>query len=471
MRCPNCGFNFSQGFLCPKCGIDTFVFLKTRNLSIRLYNEALEMAKEMDLSGAAEKLEQSLLFDKNNTQARNLLGLIYCETGRIADALKHWIFSTSIAKENNPAVGYMDFLQKNGREMEKYNDAVVMYNQALLYLNHGSDDMAIIQLKKAIDSNPNFIEAYNLLILCCIEENNHKRAQHFIDIVLKKDKKNPKALKYANSISAGTANGIRKKAQRPTDAKEDALQKTVSIKKTDSAPPIPRYKRKEKKIGVLEKRDLISFLVGICSAAIVILVLIMPAINEVKDKTILDLQTKVDSYAGETKMTPDEVLKMRTELETLQGENKRLRSEETKQANLELLQTAVSQMTDNDFETCVATLERIDTMGFSEEDIAKYNTVKATAYPKAADSLYTKGKSEFLSNNFADAKVSLESALKYTSNENFIDDAYFYLAKIAEKEEDLEKAKTYYQKVVSEYPDSNQLANAENALSQLAEQP
>ncbi|WMI82287.1 tetratricopeptide repeat protein [Anaerotignum sp. MB30-C6] len=467
MRCPNCGFDFSEGYLCPTCGIDTFVFLKTRNLSIRLYNESLEMAKEMDLSGAAEKLEQSLLFDKSNIQARNLLGLIYCETGRIGDALKHWIISTSIMKENNPAVGYMDFLQKNGREMEKYNDAVVMYNQALLYLNHGSDDMAIIQLKKAIDSNPNFIDAYNLLTLCCLEENNHKRAQHFIDIVLKKDKKNPNALKYSSIIGGGSTSVIRKKAARSTEKKED--DKTVSIKRTDSAPPIPRYKRKEKKIGVLEKRDLISFLVGICTTAIVILVLIMPAINEGKDKTILELQTKVDNYAGETKMTPEEVLAMRTELETLQGENKQLRSEETKQANLELLQTAVSQMTDNDFEGCVATLDRIDTMGFSEEDISKYNSVKATAYPKAADNLYTKGKSDFLSNKFPEAKINLENALKYASNENFIDDAYFYLGKIAENDENADQAKTYYQKVITEYPDSNQLANAENALSQLAE--
>lgn len=468
MRCPNCGYDFSEGYHCPKCGIDTFVFLRTRNLSVSLYNEALEMAKEMDLSGAAEKLEQSILFDKNNIQAQNLLGLIYCETGRIADALKHWIISTSIMKENNPATGYMDFLQKNGREMEKYNDAVVMYNQALLYLNHGSDDMAIIQLKKAIDSNPDFIDAYNLLTLCCIDENNYKRAQHFIDIVLKKDKKNPKALKYAKIIGGGTTNGIRKKA-RSTENKEESVTKTVPLKKTDSAPPIPRYKRKEKKIGVLEKRDIISFLLGIISATIVILVLIMPAINEVKDKSIVDLQTKVNHYAGETQMTPEEVLAMRTELETLQEENKRLRSEETKQANLELLQTAVSQMTDSDFEGCVATLDRIDTMGFSDEDIAKYNSIKATAYPKAADSLYTKGKSDFLSNKFPEAKTNLESALKYASGDNFIDDAYFYLGKIAEKDGDKEQAKTYYQKVITEYPDSNQLANSENALNQLTE--
>lgn len=68
MKCPNCGFNFSEGCRCPDCGVDVYVFRKARNASIRLYNEALTLAGETDLSGAAANLEQSLLFDKNNIQ-------------------------------------------------------------------------------------------------------------------------------------------------------------------------------------------------------------------------------------------------------------------------------------------------------------------------------------------------------------------------------------------------------------------
>ena len=40
MKCPNCGFNFSEGCCCPDCGVDVYVFRKARNASIRLYNEA-----------------------------------------------------------------------------------------------------------------------------------------------------------------------------------------------------------------------------------------------------------------------------------------------------------------------------------------------------------------------------------------------------------------------------------------------
>ena len=118
---------------------------------------------------------------------------------------------------------------------------------------------------------------------------------------------------------------------------------------------------------------------------------------------------------------------MRTELQKLQKENKQLRSEENKQANLELLETAVSQMTDGDYEACITTFESIDTVGFSDDDLAKYNSLKAELYPKAADAYYTKG------------------------------------------EKDTASAKKYYNKIISDYPDSNQIGNARNALEGLKE--
>ena len=464
MKCPNCGFEFFEGCNCPDCGVDVYVFRKTRSASIRLYNEALKHAEERDLSGAAENLEQSLLFDKNNIPARNLLGLIYCEMGRIGDALKHWIISTSLQPDGNAAAGYIDYLQKNAREMEKYNDAIRMYNQAIHYLKQGSDDLAVIQLKKSIDNNPDFLDAYNLMTLCCIEDKNAKRAQHFNEIVLKRDIRNPLALHYAKLLgNTPTSPSHLKKTEK------SKTPTTVSVKKTDSNPPIPRYKRKEKTNSVLEKRDFLAFFAGICVAVIVILVLIVPALNESKNNKIKELETAVENYAGETDMTPEEVLAMRTELTKLQEENKLLRSEENKQANLELLATAVAQMTDGDFEACVTTLDTIDTVSFSEEDMAKYTSVKTTAYPKAADSYYTKGKSQFLSNNFTEAKTYLETALNYTSTENFIDDTLYYLAKIAEEDGDAVKAKEYYNRIVKEYPDSNQITNVKNALQQLNE--
>ena len=53
MKCPNCGNIVPNGFLCPSCGVDTYIFKKARNASIRLYNDGLEAALAQDLSAAA----------------------------------------------------------------------------------------------------------------------------------------------------------------------------------------------------------------------------------------------------------------------------------------------------------------------------------------------------------------------------------------------------------------------------------
>ncbi len=77
-------------------------------VSNALYNDGLEKAKQRDLSGAIQSLRKSLRFNKANTQARNLLGLIYYETGEVVDALSEWVLSRSLSPEGNPAEKYLE---------------------------------------------------------------------------------------------------------------------------------------------------------------------------------------------------------------------------------------------------------------------------------------------------------------------------------------------------------------------------
>ena len=66
------------------------------------------------------------------------------------------------------------------------------------------------------------------------------------------------------------------------------------MKKTDSNPPLHGYKRKDRSSSVLEKHNMIAFVIGLVISALVILVLIVPALNEDKDAKIKELQTAVE---------------------------------------------------------------------------------------------------------------------------------------------------------------------------------
>ena len=184
MICHNCGFQVEGSDICPNCGADVALMEKARNASLRQYNKGVVLAKEGDYSGAIACLNRCILIDKRNHVARNLLGIAYYQVGMVSDALKQWIISASIKNKNNPAEKYIASLQKNARLLEKYNDAINMYNKALRQFKQGSTDLALIQLKKAVSLNPNFVEAYNLLTAYYLSVNDKLRAKEYISLAI-----------------------------------------------------------------------------------------------------------------------------------------------------------------------------------------------------------------------------------------------------------------------------------------------
>lgn len=132
------------------------------------YNQGLMKAKVRDLSGAVMALRKSLELDKNNTNARNLLGLVYFEMGETVAALREWVVSKNLQEEDNIADEYIKMIQSNPTKLENTNQAIKKYNQALATAKQENCDLAIIQLKKVVSLNPKFIRAYQLLALLYI---------------------------------------------------------------------------------------------------------------------------------------------------------------------------------------------------------------------------------------------------------------------------------------------------------------
>ena len=110
---------------------------KNRQIANSYYNLGLEKAKVRDLSGAAQCLKKSLHFSKYQTDARNLLGLIYYENGEVADALVQWVISLNLQPENNLADHYLDEIQRKPGQLETESQTVKTFNQALWHAQNG----------------------------------------------------------------------------------------------------------------------------------------------------------------------------------------------------------------------------------------------------------------------------------------------------------------------------------------------
>ncbi len=177
MRCFVCQNELNELDFCTSCGTDVRVYKQIIYKSNRLYNEGLSKARVRDLSGAILCLNQSLKFNKNNIDARNLLGLCYFERGEVVSALSEWIISRGQQGVKNVADDYITAVQSNPSKMEVINETIKKYNQALVYCRQNSQDLAVIQLKKVLSLNENLIVGYQLLALIYMTTGEYEKAR------------------------------------------------------------------------------------------------------------------------------------------------------------------------------------------------------------------------------------------------------------------------------------------------------
>ena len=204
MKCMNCGAELTDSAYCPNCGCDVSVQKQAIVLSGLYYNQGLEKAQVRDLSGATDQLKRSLKFNKLNIDARNLLGLVYFETGEVVAALSEWVISKNIQPENNIAADYIRNLQQDSNRLDVINQTIKKYNFALQSCLDGNEDVAVIQLKKILAQNPKLIKGYHLLSLLYIHQGEYEKARRLLKKAIRIDKTNTTTLRFLREVDEQT---------------------------------------------------------------------------------------------------------------------------------------------------------------------------------------------------------------------------------------------------------------------------
>ena len=283
MNCPRCNVELSfKKKRCDNCGQDLRVYRRVLSLSNSCYNQALSQARVRDLSGAEVSLKKSLKFNKKNTNARNLLGLIYFEKGEIVEALSEWVISKHFQDENNEADYYISQVQANPSRLENYSQMVRKYNSALSSAKNGDEDMAIIQLKKVVNMNPRFIRANQLLALLYMmtgKKENRIKAYRLLKNISKIDVTNTTTLRYLKELS--DVQGKSENAQNKIVAKsaEETVRRTMPRADENAYKPITLYK--EEKPSVL---PFVHALLGVVIGIVLTWFIIVPQINNKANK-------------------------------------------------------------------------------------------------------------------------------------------------------------------------------------------
>ncbi len=461
MICPICNSVIEKKNVCPKCGSDISVYLKVRNISNALYNKGLERAKANDFTYAEEDLKKSIRFYKNNISARNVLGLVYYETGRLSLALKEWVISSNIKKENNPAIDYVEYFQKNTKEFQNLEESVKLYNQAVKFIKQKSEDMAAIQLRKAVELNPKFVYALNLLSLCYIIQGKNDKALDIIKKVLTIDTANPDALAYFKELCP---DGTR-------------LVESIKIVKTNKVydEPVKFEPKISKKINNKSSKfmEMLVFVAGCICTAAVMLILVFPGVADAKQEEIDRINTEMatlkNKYDEEVAQNNAEAsAEVTKENEALKAELAKYQKQLDEKNALDQLTSAASLASKGDYTNAAATISSINLNMLSPEKVNEYNELKKKVYDKESKNLLKKGKDFVNSKKFQEAKEVLEKSMLYADEEPDTKfSAMYYLAKAVKELGDSAKAKEYYNQVAQNHPQSRYKNLAKKEASSL----
>ena len=165
------------------------------------YNDGLNKANIRDLTGAITSLKKSLQYNRDNIASRNLLGLVYYGRGDVVEALAEWVLSKNLQPKENIANYYIQKVKEKRDDLDRINQAIKRYNQALDYCYQRCEDLAVMQLKKAIEMHPTYVKAYQLLALLYIMEEQYAEARKNIRIAHKLDKTDDITMRYMHELN------------------------------------------------------------------------------------------------------------------------------------------------------------------------------------------------------------------------------------------------------------------------------
>lgn len=452
MKCFNCGADLKDSEYCSQCGADVKLYSRMLKLSNAYYNEGLEKAKVRDLSGAVLALRESLKINKKNTNARNLLGLVYYEMGMAVEALTQWIISRSFQSSKNIADEYIESIQNNPARLDTVNTSLRKYNQALVYCQQGSYDLAIIQLKKVLSVNGKLLDAHLLLALLYMKVENYARARNEIKKVLAVDCNNTQALRYLKELN------------RETDKdqpKEEEKNKDYIAYTRDNETII-------QPVGVKDNSGfhaILNVVIGLVIGVAVMGLLIMPALQSKKsgelNKAVAEYSDQVDAKSAtlDSLKQENESLKQQAEEAT-----KAASDAADKVSSYEELLKAYASYSTGDSAAALQELEAINQDTLSDDAKTLYSSIFSEVGVTAVNDLYKTGYAAYEKGDYDTAIADLGKCYELDNTQG---DALYFLARSYHKSGDTENAKIYYQKVIEEFPNTRKATDAEGLMKGL----
>lgn len=353
-------------------------------------------------------------------------------------------------------------------------NSVVLYNKAIESLRSGSEDIAIIELKKAISLNPHFNEAINLLGVCYGYVGDIEKAAEAFNKVIRAESNSVIAMKFMRKL--GIAEPVEMPAKEKTPAKIKILPKIPSGPSEKTAETLKRARtKKQSGVDNSSRKRLLYDIIKIGSgfaAGLLLMALIYSTANKAEP-----VEPGVDQET--IKAAVDEV---RTEYERAYQElqNKYNLLKEDKDAaarQADYYRSAIklyeieSMVREKKYEEAADMLLLLKTVEYKDAELDKFNKLYETVMPQAAKSAYDRAYRSYNSKKYQDALQSYEKVQLYDPGYAKMDAVLYYMGRSYQLLQESRKAVSTFQKLIDSYPQSAYLKSAKMRINELTKIP
>ncbi|MBP5326259.1 MAG: tetratricopeptide repeat protein [Pseudobutyrivibrio sp.] len=434
MQCFMCGAEVGNDKVCYNCGADILLYKQIIYTSYVFYNQGLEKAKVKDLSGAIESLKSSLQYYKYNTRARNLLGLCYYQTGEMVRALNEWVLSKNLQEEDNPdADRYLAEIESNPGLLTKINSTIKKYNQAIEYCKAGSRDLAMIQLKKVIGQNPNFVKAHQLLALLYIQESKFYDARKVLSQAAQIDSNNTTTIRYIHEVKERLKEENKGKRHKNLDT-DPAMMPQSSVR------------------SVLDttRTSLVNILIGLVIGLLICFFLVVPTVRENISDTNTDTVLALNEALAESNSEKEG---LNAQIEDLKKDLSAFDDKQDIATSYDNLFAAQNYLNAGDVATAAEYIQLVTKEVLADQGQQAYDTIYAQLAPSIIQGYYDDGNNFYTEENYDSAITNFKKVVEI--DENYNEGAALFLLgdcyRLTDQSEDALKC---FEKVLELYPNN-----------------
>jgi len=352
-------------------------------------------------------------------------------------------------------------------------NSIILYNKALGSLRTGSEDIAVIELKKAVTMNPQFYEALNLLGLCYAYKDDSVKSTEIFNRIIKAENNGIIAQKYLDMMNTGDSSADVKDKNRKNPAEPIKRERSNHKASGDNSlfHRLSDTDKNEKTRYMNIVRMIAAFVAG--ALLIFIIGLIIPDTSKTADVS-LNSDSTVNS-PGSTAVADKDYKAL---YDDLNGKYSPLKKEmDTANKQLDYYKSVIklydieSLSAKKQYENAADMLLLLKTTDFTGADKTRFDNIYNSVLPQAAWAAYGEGYSLYNRRSYQEALKKLSKVELYDPKFQRMDAMLYYMGRSNQQLNDPRNAIALYQRLISTYPNSSYVRNANIRLQSLTKTP